>query len=110
MIDLYYIYFNLLSVSTFVNVNVSRLMDVNRDLFSGQSVVRRQGSSLVINTDMLNMASQFAASQNIVVATVSPVHLSPTETQTNIIIVPVDSAVLRRTESDIPVATAKMVD
>ncbi len=108
MIDLYYIYFNLLSVSTFVNV--SRLMDVNRDLFSGQSVVRRQGSSLVINTDMLNMASQFAASQNIVVATVSPVHLSPTETQANIIIVPVDSAVLRRTESDIPVATAKMVD
>ena len=86
------------------------MIDVNRDIFSGQSVVRRQGNSLVINTDVLNMASQYAQSQNIVVATVSPVHLSPTETQANIIIVPVDSAVLRRNESDIPVATAKMVD
>ena len=81
---------------------------MNRDLFNGQSVVRRQGNSLIINTEMLNMTAQFNT-QNVIVATVSPVYESSTEAQAHVFIVPVDSTNLTRSESNVPIATATVV-
>jgi len=83
-------------------------MDVNRTLFGGHRVARREGNSLVVDTDILNMATQYSQSQNIVVATVSPVHVIPTYTQANVVVIPVDTTQLRRTESDFPVDTTQL--
>lgn len=90
---------------------LSRLREVNRDLFNSQTVVRRQGNSLVINTDMLNMTAQYVQYQNIVVASANPVsEVRSIEVQSPIVVVPVDSAAsLSRSESNVPVATATEV-